>query len=59
MTSNHNPSQSAVSKASKIGCNISVGQNRAEILQFLGGHLYTNFFLTYRDPILENEMDYD
>ena len=33
MTSNHNPSQSPVSKVSKMGCNISVGQNRAEILQ--------------------------
>ena len=33
MTSNHNPSQSPVSKVFKIGCNTSVGQNRADILQ--------------------------
>ena len=37
MTSNHIPSQSPVSKVSKIGCNISVGQYRAEILQFKDG----------------------
>ena len=37
MTSNHIPSQSPVSKVSKIRCNISVGQYRAEILQFKDG----------------------
>ena len=33
LTSNHNQSQSPVSKVSKTGCNISVGQKRARILQ--------------------------